>query len=392
MRRDSYSTENLVKFHPTAVVGAWLRVLFVTSMWPDNQRPHYGTFIQTQAESLEDCGVGIDVLVIRGYITPLAYPLARPRIKSLVKERHYDLIHVHTGHAATVALPGLRKPSVLSFVGGDVLGNPTDRGTPINSRLEARVLRQLARASTRSITKSREMERALPRSLRARNHVIPNGVNLEAFTPRPRAEARAALNWDQDELVALFLGDPNDPRKNVSLARAAVSELQSRAPNVRLHIGWGSHPQEIPSLMWAADALIFTSRSEGSPNVVKEAMAAALPIVATSVGDIPERLEEVPGCFVVSADPDSFAEALTRAFSFGRAPAAREAVQALSLQHVANRVAKLYENVTGITRPAMERRSTHSSVAPVPSMKGDDNGAGRVHDDTRSMTRAKQSR
>ena len=392
MRHDSYSTENLVKFHPTAVVDSWLRVLFVTSMWPDSQRPHYGTFIQTQAESLEDCGVGIDVLVIRGYITPLAYPLARPRIKSLVKERPYDLIHVHTGHAATVALPGLRKPSVLSFVGGDVLGNPTDRGTPLNSRLEARVLRQLARASTRSITKSREMERALPRSLRARNHVIPNGVNLEAFTPRPRAEARAALGWDQDELIALFLGDPSDPRKNVSLARAAVSKLQSRAPNARLHVGWGSHPQEIPSLMWAADALIFTSRSEGSPNVVKEAMAATLPIVAAPVGDVPERLEEVPGGFVVSADPDSFAEALSEAFSFGRAPAAREAVQALSLPHVANRVATLYENVTGITRPAMKRHSTHSSVAQAPPTKGDDNGAGRTHDDANRVARAKRSR
>jgi teichuronic acid biosynthesis glycosyltransferase TuaC len=222
--------------------------------------------------------------------------------------------------------------------------------------------------------------------------VIPNGVNLEAFTPRPRAEARAALDWDRDELVALFLGDPNDPRKNVSLARAAVSKLRSRQPNVRLHIGWGSHPKAIPSLMWAADALIFTSRSEGSPNVVKEAMAAALPIVATSVGDIPERLAEVPGCFVVSADPDSFAEALARAFSFGRAPAAREAVQALSLQHIANRVATLYENVTGITRPAMKPHSTHSSIAQAPSPQGDDDGAGRTHDDASSMMRAKQSR
>jgi len=363
MRHDSYSTASLVKFHPTAVVDAWLRVLFVTSMWPDGQRPHYGTFIQTQAESLEDCGVGIDVLVIRGYITPLAYPLARPKIKSLVKERRYDLIHAHTGHAATVALPGIRKPSVLSFVGGDVLGNPTARGTPLKSRLEASVLRQFARASTRTITKSQEMEHALPSSLRARNHVIPNGVNLEAFTPQPRVQARAALGWDQDELVALFLGDPSDPRKNVSLAREAVLEVQRRQPNVRLHIGWGSLPSEIPRLMWAADALVFTSRSEGSPNVVKEAMAAALPIVATAVGDVPERLRGVAGCFVVDPDPASFADALTAALSFGRASAAREAVQTLSLPHVAGQVVALYEQVTGVMRPRESDRELQHSDA-----------------------------
>ena len=329
----------------------WLRVLFITSMWPDDQRPHYGTFIQTQAESLEDCGVAVDVVAIRGYVTPLAYPVARTRIKSIIGKRHYDLIHVHTGHAATVGLLGIRKPSVLSFVGGDVLGNPTDRGTPPKSRLEALVFRQFARASTLSITKSREMQDALPRSLRARNHVIPNGVNLDAFAPRPRAEARSALGWDQDEPVALFLGDPEDPRKNVSLARAAVAEVQSRAPDVRLHIGWGSRPEEIPGLMWAADVLVFTSRSEGSPNVVKEAMAAALPIVATPVGDIPERLEGVEGCFVVAPEPSVFAEALSQALSFGRATAAREAVQTLSLPHVAGQVAALYERVTGVKRP-----------------------------------------
>jgi glycosyltransferase involved in cell wall biosynthesis len=195
------------------------------------------------------------------------------------------------------------------------------------------------------------MQEALPASVQARNHVIPNGVNLDAFAPRPRAQARADLGWAEDEPVVLFVGDPSDPRKNIELARKAVLDIQKRQPDVRLHIGWGSHPSDIPSLMWAADALIFTSHSEGSPNVVKEAMAAALPIVATPVGDIPERLKGVAGCFVVHSDPASFADALAKALSFGRAPAAREAVQALSLPHIATQVAALYERITGITQP-----------------------------------------
>jgi glycosyltransferase involved in cell wall biosynthesis len=346
-----HSANHLVKFHPTTVTDGWLRVLFITSMWPDEEHPHYGTFIQTQAESLEEYGVAIDVVAIRGYITPLAYPLARPRIKALVKQRPYDAVHVHTGHAATVGLLGMGKPSVLSFVGGDVLGNPTEQGVPLGSRLEALVLRQFAWASTRTITKSREMEDALPGALRIRNHVIPNGVNLEAFAPQSRAAARAALGWKQDESVALFLGDPSDPRKNVSLAHAAVAGAQGRCSGLRLHIGWGSRPSEIPNLMWAADALLFTSRSEGSPNVVKEAMAAALPIVATPVGDIPERLEGVADCFVVHPDPSNFASALIEALSSQRAPAARQAVQALSLPRIASRVVALYEEITGIARP-----------------------------------------
>jgi glycosyltransferase involved in cell wall biosynthesis len=346
-----HSIDQLVKFHPTTVAGGWLRALFITSMWPDEERPHYGTFIQTQAQSLEESGVAVDVLAIRGYVTPLAYPLARPRIKALLKRRHYDTIHVHTGHAATVGLLGVQTPTVLSFVGGDVLGNPTDQGLPLASRLEALVLRQLGWAAIRTITKSREMQDALPRGLRARNRVIPNGVNLDAFAPQPRAAARARLGWDLNEPVALFLGDPSDPRKNVSLARAAVAEARRGCPSLRLHIGWGSRPSEIPNLMWAADALLFTSRSEGSPNVVKEAMAAALPIVATPVGDVPERLSGVASCFVASPDPRSFADALLDALASERAPAARAAVQDLSLQRVAGQVVALYEEITGITRP-----------------------------------------
>jgi len=342
--------KDLVRFHRSEVDTPWLRVLFVTSMWPDDERPHYGTFIQTQAQSLEDLGIAVDIVAIRGYTSSLAYLFSWQQIRAAQGKQRYDLVHIHTGHAALTGLIGTRLPTVVSFVGGDLLGNPGEHGIIWKSRIEATVFRQLARVSTRTITKSREMEDALPRSLRARNDVIPNGVNLEAFAPRARAEARETLGWPQDELVALFLGDPDDPRKNLSLARTAVSEVKERQPNVRLHVGWGSRPSEIPSLMWAADALVFPSRSEGSPNVVKEAMAATLPIVATPVGDVPERLEGIEGCFVTSPDPASFAEALTKALSFGRTTEAREAVQALSLAHVADQVSAVYERVTGITQ------------------------------------------
>jgi teichuronic acid biosynthesis glycosyltransferase TuaC len=344
--------KSLVHFRSAEVAEPWLRVLFITSMWPDDERPHYGTFIHTQACSLEDSGVDIDVISIQGYKSPLAYFAARPRILSTVKTGNYDLIHVHTGHAAVVGIPRIGRPSVLSFVGGDVLGNPNQHGTPLGSRLTALFLRQFGRSSTLTITKSKEMEQALPRSVRDRNHVIPNGVSLDAFAPLPRAEARKKLGWDHDEPVVLFLGDPDDPRKNVSLANEAIAEVQNARPDVRLHIGWGTRPSDIPNLMWAADALAFTSRSEGSPNVVKEAMAATLPIVSTPVGDVPERLDGIPGCFVVNPNPRDFAKALELALGFGRTSEARDAVQDLTLAAVANRIAELYEEISGVRRPS----------------------------------------
>jgi teichuronic acid biosynthesis glycosyltransferase TuaC len=339
------ATSDLINVHLTDVESPRLRVLFVTNMWPDSSRPHYGTFIHTQALSLEEKGVGVDVVAMRGYVSPLAYPLALATILRQTHKRTYDLTHVHTGHAAAAAFAVIRSPVIISYVGGDLLGHPNERGIKTKSRLEALVFRQLAWRAAATITKSTEMERALPKSLRARNHVIPNGVSLEGFDPHPRKEARETLGWEQDEPIVLFIGDPSDPRKNVALARAAVAELRKTVPDARLHVGWGVHPRDIPGLMWASDVLVFPSRSEGSPNVVKEAMAATLPIVATPVGDIPERLEGVDGCFVARPDPHDFADALRHALKFGRTIAAREAIQGLTLTAVASRIIALYEGV-----------------------------------------------
>lgn len=342
---DSTPGTELVEIRRTRLTKPRLRALFVTSMWPDRVWPHYGPFVASQARSLEARGIAVDVLVIRGYASRRAYAVARPRLLRLVRETAPQIIHVHTGHAAVVSLLRLGQPKVISFVGGDLLGHPDEQGVTRKSRIEATVFRRLAHFADATITKSDEMERTLPRRLRTRNSVIPNGVDLDFFRPRDRIAARTTLGWSQDDQVALFLGDPDDPRKNVALARQALTLLTERGRRVRLHVAWGALPQDVPTLMAASDALILSSLSEGSPNVVKEAMACALPVVATPVGDVPERLRGVEGCFVVDAQPTAFAGALECALRLTGAPAARDAVLDLGLDAVAERVERVYSTV-----------------------------------------------
>src|SRR5204862_286587 len=83
-----------------------------------------------------------------------------------------------------------------------------------------------------------------------------------------------------------------------------------RLPAARLRVAGKVPISDMPVWMAAADALILTSHSEGSPNVIKEAMAAELPAVATPVGDVPERLRGVPGCYVRRPDPKALGAAL----------------------------------------------------------------------------------
>jgi teichuronic acid biosynthesis glycosyltransferase TuaC len=339
---DENPARNLVEVRRTSVIAPRLRVLFVTSMWPDRARPHYGPFVASQAQSLEARGIGVDVLAIRGYCSTRAYIDARPRLLRLLREMNPDVVHVHTGHATTIALTRIQVPKVVSFVGGDLLGLPDAHGITSKSRIESLVFRRLAYLFDATITKSAEMERTLSRRLQGRNHVIPNGVDLDHFRPLDHNEARRALGWESPDPVALFMGNPSDPRKNVTLATQAIAELARRGPSVRLHIGWGARPGEVPRLMAAADVLVFPSLSEGSPNVVKEAMACALPVAATPVGDVRERLSGVDGCFIVEPTPTSFANGVERALRSPRAPAAREAVRALALGPVAARIEQVY--------------------------------------------------
>jgi teichuronic acid biosynthesis glycosyltransferase TuaC len=319
------------------------RILFVTNMWPDSERPYYGSFIASQARSLAGVGVEVDVIYVRGYRGSGAYLSALRHLPSLAERQPYDLVHIHYGHTAAAGIAVRRRPLVISFCGGDLLGEPRDDGLTRKSRVEVALFRQVARLATSTITKSTAMEEALPASLRPRNHVLPNGVDLEAFAPRPRAEARAELGWEDEGKVILFIGDPDDPRKNVELARRAAELVTAEDTGVRLEVAWGVEAEQIPTLMNAADCLVFPSRSEGSPNVVKEAMACELPIVSTPVGDVEERLAGVADCYVRPPTAEEFAPALRQALAAERAPQAREAVERLGIIAVAERLLVIYD-------------------------------------------------
>jgi len=330
----------------------WRRVLFVTNMWPDERQPWYGTFIASQARSLEQLGIAVDVLYVRGYVGKHGYLKALAHPFAVARQRRYDVVHGHYGHSGIVARLQVSSPYVLSYCGDDLLRNPRRRGDghTLKSRLEVAVFRRLAYVCDATITKSKEMEQVLPPRVRARNHVIPNGVDLEAFARVPRDQARRRLGWDLEETAILFVGDPRRQGKNYPLAKEVLGSVAGTLRSARLRVAAVVPPQEMALWMSAADVLLFPTKSEGSPNVVKEAMAAELPIVATPVGDVPERLCGLPGCFVVPPEPARLAEAVVAAVRHGRVPEAREAVAALSLENVARRVNAVYDEVIAATR------------------------------------------
>jgi glycosyltransferase involved in cell wall biosynthesis len=321
------------------------QVLVITNMWPDDERPVYGIFVKRQMESLREHGIHVDVAYIRGKRSALAYPLAALSFARRSRElaRRYRLVHVHAGETGLPARLVRGVPMLISYCGDDLLGDPrADGRLKPKSVVRSIVLRQFARTFSGTITKSREMEAALPGPVAARNLVLPNGVDTDLFRPLDRADCRERLGWDAGERVALFVGNPDIERKRYWLAEAASEAAERDLGPIRLHVAKTVTPDDVPVLMNAADVLLFPSALEGSPNTVKEALMCDLPVIASAVGDIPELLEGVEPSWLCEPTIEAYRAALTEALREPRRSNGRDRATHLSSRAIAARLFELY--------------------------------------------------
>lgn len=319
-----------------------MRVLVVTAMWPNAENPAFGSFVRTQVEALRTAGVDMDVLVLDGPIRKLIYPKGILDVRRALAGRSADLVHGHYGYCGIVARAQSAAPVIVTFHGDDVLGKVSPRGAlTIGSRAVARLNRILARSVDASIVQTKEMASRLG----APAYIIPHEVDLELFHPIDQATARHLVGFDRDRRYVLFAASPSIPVKRYSLARDAFDHLHDRLPDAELVVVHREPQDRLNLYMNASDVLVFTSYQEGSPNIVKQAMACNLPIVSTNVGDVEELIGGMEGCRIVPPDPTAVAAALEGALQKRTRTAGRERVRDLATDVIAERVLEVYRRV-----------------------------------------------
>jgi glycosyltransferase involved in cell wall biosynthesis len=316
----------------------------VTNMWPNEEHPAYGIFVCRQIESLQALGLDCEVIFIEGHRTRWAYVRESLRMLRLNFSLCRPLlVHAHGGETALVARLYMRGPVVVSYCGDDLLGTPRASGSiTLASRIRRTLLRAHARLMTRTITKSAEMESALHPSVRKRNQVVPNGVDRLIFHPYSGEEARRRLGWSPESRIVLFAADPAVERKRYWLAEAACREAERTLGPIRLEVAWGTAPADIPVLMAGADCLLLTSAIEGSPNVVKEAVACGLPVISTEVGDVAEVLSDIDPSWVCPPKPAPLAGALVQCLTAQRRSNGWMQSAWLGQERIAQRLLNLY--------------------------------------------------
>jgi len=176
--------------------------------------------------------------------------------------------------------------------------------------------------------------------------VIPVGVDLSMFRPIGRATARRILGLSDDRKYVLFVGEPTHMVKRFWLAEQAIELVRGAHPQAELIVANGQTPTDMPIWLSAADVLLLTSITEGSPVVVKEALACELPVVSVPVGDVAARIAGADQCKVVDATPQTLASAVNQILTSGlRSSNGRKVVSSTSSTVLAKQILDVYERV-----------------------------------------------
>ncbi len=325
--------------------GGFPRVLIVTSEWPVSENDITGIHVVNQVNSLKEAGVNVSVFNFLGHKNPLNYLRAIINFRRLNFE-DYDLVHAHHGQSGIVALSQKSLPVVVTFHGSDLQGIFNKRGhVTLQGRILQFVSRTVARLADEIIIVSEHMSSTLPPR---RYHVIPAGIDIKLFSPMPIAEARAMLGLPSDRHLVLFVGNPARTEKRFWLARESVEILRDHykddAELIAVH---GISNEKMPVYMNACNVLLLTSLSEGSPTVLKEALACDLPVVSVDVGDVRQRIAGIKGCTVCKdSRPATMAQALYSVLKSPQRISGREAVQELDERFLVEKVIDVYKGVS----------------------------------------------
>lgn len=267
----------------------------------------------------------------------LGYALSIFSIRKQIKAAKPDIVHAHYSLSGIVSSLATRIPVVTSLMGSDTM----------HAGLWRLVIRVFCRYFWKAtIVKSEKMAVSLKLESAV---ILPNGVNMDLFRPLNKAKCREKLGWDISKKYIMFNAAPERYEKNYPLAQEAIALCED--PNIVLQLVVNVKQTDIPTYLNASDLLLLTSRWEGSPNIVKEAMACNVPVVATDVGDVKTLFGQAEGCYLISKPFQSkpITSAIKEIMHRGVESKARQRIYDLGIdsESIANKLISIYLEALG---------------------------------------------
>jgi teichuronic acid biosynthesis glycosyltransferase TuaC len=308
-----------------------MKVVFVSS---GNNKYGVSPIIKAQGDSLKKAGINIEYFTIigKGFVR---YAINILIFRKYLKKNNVDLVHSHYFLSSLVATFSIPKKIVVSLMGSDVY----------TSKLWNIMIRLLSKVWNATIVKSECMKDVLYLDY---FYVIPNGVNIKMYYPINKNKARKILGLSLNKYI-LFASNADRKEKNYKLAKNAFDILNMDC--IELIQLKDIQPERVVYYLNAVNVVLMTSKYEGSPNIIKEAMACNRPIVSTDVGDVGWVMGNIKGCYITTEDPVDVSNKLRSALNYSEkyeCTDGRQRIIQLGLESniIANKIIDIYKNVT----------------------------------------------
>jgi len=286
-------------------------------------------FVFEQIESVKKyCHIEYDTFFIRG-TGVVGYLGNLKKLRKKIREYSPDFVHAHFGLSGLLVCLQRIAPIVITFHGSDA------------NLPELRYFSKLAaKLSKYNIFVSEKIQKRIDGN--DRYSIVPCGINLDIFYPINMKIAREKLNMAPEKKYILFSSSFTNAVKNAALALSAIAMLQFSIEFIELK---NKSRDQINLLLNASNLLLLTSIAEGSPQIIKEAMACNCPIVATDVGDIKEVIAQTEGCYITTFDPSDIAENINLALQFNKRTNGREKIKHFNNKIIAKKIFDIYQEV-----------------------------------------------
>ena len=268
-----------------------MKVLIVTNMWPTSNHQYFGIFVKEQIECLEKrySNLETEIFFINGKKNKFNYLISILKINWKLLNNKYDVIHIHFGLSGLFLLfnPYLMTPVVTTLHSADI-------DIVKSTRWIIWISKQVVKRSKKVFYLNDKMLKILS-EYKYKLTYLPCGVNTEDFYEEH-------IPFENNSISIGFPANFNRPEKNYKLFLEIVEEIKNELNQdinvVEFH---NKTRLEVRNSLNTINLLIMTSLSEGSPQIIKEALSCNTPIISSNVGDVEKLLKGVDNCFLIDS-------------------------------------------------------------------------------------------
>ncbi|WP_339923303.1 glycosyltransferase family 4 protein [uncultured Cyclobacterium sp.] len=265
-----------------------IKTLYITNMYPTRNHPVDGIFIQEQILEIANfIPLKKEIFLIDAvHKGKLEYIKSIYTISKTIQSKTFDIIHIHYGISGLFLLFFKPKPKVfLTLHGSDIQRRKTNKWQVWLTKI---ILPKIDKVFVQN-----QFMKELVKPYNSNVEVITCGVDTFFFKPDSQA------NKQKNYKLILFPSSPNREVKNYPLFIKIFNRIKEKSSfPVEFACIDKLNRTEVRNLLSRADCLLLTSKTEGSPQVVKEALSCNLPVVSVPVGDVNEIISGIPNCYV----------------------------------------------------------------------------------------------